>query len=125
MRIFLDTSLLNDARLSRIAKEIAEQNLLGDEFYLSAITHFQLMWSYSIARKSSEKYGAFLRSVRVEIAPLTKVDAEVAAQMKPSKTDLLDSLIAACVKRYDATVWTADRDFLKFLSKDKVRLLSE
>lgn len=123
MRIFLDTSLLSDARLSGVAKKIAEQNLLGDEFYLSVITHFQLMWGYSIARRSPEKYGAFLRRARVEIAPLTKADAEEAAQMKPSKADLLDALIAACVKRYDAAVWTADRDFIKFLSKEKVRLL--
>lgn len=81
------------------------------------------MWGYSIAGKSSEKYNAFLRRARVEIAALTRADAEGAAQMKPSKTDLLDALIAACAKRYDAAVWTADKDFFKFLSKDKVRLL--
>lgn len=123
MRIFLDTSLLSDARLATVATEIADQSRAGYEFYLSAITHFQLMWGYSIAHKSPEKYSAFLRRARVEIAPLTRADAEEAAKLKPGKADLLDALIAASVKRLDATVWTADKDFFKFLSREKVRLL--
>ncbi len=80
------------------------------------------MWGYSIAGRSPEKYTAFLRRASVQIAPLTKTDAEEAAQLRPSRADLLDALIAACVKRYDAEVWTADKDFFKFLSKDRVRL---
>jgi predicted nucleic acid-binding protein len=69
------------------------------------------------------KYTTFLRKARIEIAPLAKTDAEEAALLKPNRADLLNALIAACVKRYDASLWTADKDFLKFLPKEKVRLL--
>jgi len=78
---------------------------------------------YSTASRSPEKYAAFLRKASIQIASLTKIDAEKAAELKPTRADLLDALIAACVTRYDALVWTADKDFFKFLPKDKVRLI--
>jgi predicted nucleic acid-binding protein len=59
----------------------------------------------------------------MEISPLTKVDAEEAARMKPKKDDLLDALISASVKRHGASIWTSDADFLKFLPKASVRLV--
>ncbi len=72
--------------------------------------------------RSPEKYQAFLKRTGIEIATLTKTDAEEAARHKPSRKDLLDALIAASAQRHDATVWTTDSDFYKFLSKDRVRL---
>jgi predicted nucleic acid-binding protein len=43
--------------------------------------------------------------------------------MKPDRTDIADALIAATAKRYDASVWTLDKGFLKFLPKTRVRVL--
>ncbi|MDA4123146.1 MAG: PIN domain-containing protein [Thaumarchaeota archaeon] len=123
MKVFLDTSLLSDAGLAGFAKEIAEGVETGSTFYLSAITHFQLQWGYSMAGMSKAKYETFLSATKVEVAPLTKTDSEQAASMKPVEADIPDALIAATAKRYDATIWTYDKDFLKFLPKARVRLL--
>lgn len=122
MKIFLDTSLLSDTRLSALSSEIADRRTSGDAFYVSVITHFQLMWGYFTANRSPEKYENLLAKLRVDVAPLTKLDAEEAAKLKPSKGDLLDALISASARRNDATVWATDKDFLKFLPKSKVRI---
>jgi len=80
------------------------------------------MWGYLTAGIPPDRYAAFLNKIQIEVIPLTKTDAENAANLKPSKTDLLDALIAASAKRYNATVWTRDKDFLKFLPQNKVRI---
>lgn len=127
MKVFLDTSLLSDSGLSEfgeeIAEEIAEQVAAGGSFYVSSVTHFQLLWGYAVAGMPATGYESFLAATGTEVAPLTKTDAEQAAAMKPARGDLLDALIAAAVKRHDANVWTLDRDFLKFLPKTRVRLM--
>jgi predicted nucleic acid-binding protein len=123
MRVFLDTSVLSDLKLSDVGAEIVKRRLAGDEFYLSVITHFQVMWGYRSAGLSSEKYERLLEVGEIEISALTKTDVEAAAEMKPKKSDLLDALIAASVQRYDASIWTGDRDFLSLLPKNRVRLV--
>lgn len=123
MKVFLDTSLLSDAGLARSAKEIADGVETGSEFYVSAVTHFQLQWGYSMAGMSQAKYELFLDVTGTEVAPLTKTDVEEAASMKPGRADILDALIAATAKRYEANIWTFDRDFLSLLPKARVRLL--
>jgi len=122
MRIFLDTSLLSDSGLSEFGEEIVEQVVGGSSFYVSAITHFQLLWGYSLAGLPSTRYQGFLEQTATEVVPLTRLDATEAAALKSSKADLLDALIAASVKRYQANIWTLDKDFLKFLPKAGVRL---
>jgi predicted nucleic acid-binding protein len=72
---------------------------------------------------SPENYNAFLSTTQSAVVPFTRGDAEEAAKMKPVSADLLDALIASCVKRYDATIWTSDKDFLKFLPKARVRMM--
>jgi predicted nucleic acid-binding protein len=123
MRVFLDTSVLSDLKLSDVGSEIVKRRLAGDEFYLSVITHFQVMWGYRSAGLSSEKYERLLEVGEIEISALTRNDVEAAAEMKPKKSDLLDALIAASVQRYDASIWTGDRDFLSLLPKNRVRLV--
>jgi predicted nucleic acid-binding protein len=125
LRIFLDTSLLSEAGIlsGPIKDQIVQGFVKGDQFYLSVITHFQVMWGYSMAGRTPEKYEEFLKTLRIEVLPLTKLDAEEAAAKKPSKKDILDALIASSVKKYDAAIWTLDRDFLKFLHKSRVRIL--
>jgi len=92
----------------------------GDQFFICSISHFQIEWGYSMIERSPHNYREFLRGFRIEVAPLTKSDAKLAFNMKPSESDILDALIASSVKRYDASLWTADRDFLKYLPKSKV-----
>lgn len=123
MRVFLDTSVLSDLKLSDVGSEIVKRRQAGDEFYLSVITHFQVMWGYRSAGLSSEKYERLLEVGEIEISALTRTDVEAAAEMKPKKSDLLDALIAASVQRYDASIWTGDRDFLSLLPKNRVRLV--
>jgi predicted nucleic acid-binding protein len=53
---------------------------------------------------------------------MTKTDAEMAAGFRPKRADILDAMIAASAKRYDASVWTNDKDFLKFLPENRVRV---
>jgi predicted nucleic acid-binding protein len=124
MRIFLDTSLLSDAELSRVSELVLDRYIKGDQFFISSISHFQIEWGYSTANRSSEKYKRFLRAFSVEIVPLTKLDAEEAAKMKPSEGDILDALIASGIKRHDGILWAQDRDFLKFLPRSKVQIFS-
>ena len=123
MRIFLDTSLLSDASLLRVSDEIVDRLSEGDTFYESVISHFQILWGYVTAGKSPARYETFLQKTRIEVVPLTKSDAEEAACHEPTWLDVLDALIAASVRRYDATIWTKARDFFKFLSKDRVRAI--
>jgi predicted nucleic acid-binding protein len=123
MRVFLDTSVLSDLKLSDVGPEIVKRRQAGDEFYLSVITHFQVMWGYRSAGLSSEKYERLLEVGEIEISALTRTDVEAAAEMKPKKSDLLDALIAASVQRHDASIWTGDRDFLSMLPKNRVRLV--
>jgi len=113
--------MLSDIGLKELGKEIVERRTL-DQFCISVLTHFQILWGYVLANRSSEKYDAFIKKIRLDIIPLTKLDSEKAARMKPSKKDLTDALIAAMVNRNEAYIWTKDSDFLKFLPKDNVRL---
>jgi len=122
LKIFLDTSLLSDRSLLGLSNEIVRHLVHDDTFHESVISHFQIVWGYAIAGRSSTKYETFLRKTNMEIVPLSKSDADEAASFKPTRTDLLDALIAASARRHNAVVWTNDRDFLKFLQKDSVRL---
>ncbi len=122
MKVFLDTSVLSDDRRGRTSEELLKHYSVGGRFYISAITHFQILWGYVAAKMPSENYDWFLKSADLQVAPLIKADAEEAAKMKPASADLLDALIASCAKRYGATIWTSDKGFLKFLPKSKVRL---
>jgi predicted nucleic acid-binding protein len=97
--------------------------MAGDEFYISVITHFQVLWGYHFAGLSSEKYERLLEVGEIEVSPLTRLDVEAAAEMKPKRSDLLDALIAASVKRHDASIWTRDRDFLNLLPQTRVKLI--
>jgi predicted nucleic acid-binding protein len=123
LRIFLDTSLLSDISLLHISDEIIRRISEGDTFHESVISHFQILWGYSIAGRPTARYVTFLQKTGIEVVPLTKSDAEEAASHKPDRSDILDALIAAAIRRFDATVWTKDRDFHKFLPKDKVRII--
>jgi len=49
------------------------------------LTHFQILWGYALANRSSEKYDGFVKSIGIEVVPLTKMDSEEASRMKPSK----------------------------------------
>ena len=122
MRIFLDTSLLSDAELSKVSELVLDRYVKGAQFFISSISHFQIEWGYSTSNRSSEKYKEFLRAFRIEVVPLTKLDAEEAAKMQPSEGDVLNALIASEVRRHDGFLWTHDRDFLKFLPKSKVQI---
>lgn len=122
MKVFLETSLLSDAKLRELSKEIV-QGRSSFEFCISMLTHFQILWGYTLANKSSEKYDVFIKTIGIETVPLTKLDSEEASRMKPSKKDLVDALIAAMVKRYQGILWTKDYDFLKFLPRNNIRLI--
>src|SRR5207245_10871760 len=113
MKIFIDTSVLSDFKLPEVADEIVKRRLGGDEFYLSAITHFQVLWGYSSAGLSAEKYERLLEVTEMGIAPVNRLDSEEAARMKPQRGDLLDRLIAAWVQRMDANIWTPDNESIK------------
>ena len=123
MKIFLETSVLSDVSLLRLMDELLRRSLY-DEFYISALTHFEILLGYAAARRSSARYEDFLKSLKIEVVPLTKTDSEEASMLIPSKKDIVDSLVAVAVNRYGAVLWTKDSDFLKFLSKDKVRLMN-
>ena len=123
MKVFLDTSILSDEKRESTRTEMLRASGMGLQLYVSAISHFQILWGYTIAKMPSTIYDKFLEIAGVEVAPLIRADAEEAAKMKPDKADLLDALIASSVKRYGAIVWTGDKDFLKFLPKSKVRVM--
>jgi len=115
--------VLSDLKLPKVSGQIVKQRLAGDEFCLSAITHFQVLWGYFSAGLSAARYERLLEVTEMAVSPLTKSDAEEAARMKPKKDNLLDALIAASVKRYDAAIWTGDNDFFRFLPRSSVKLV--
>jgi len=122
-RIFLDTSVLSDKSLTKLAQTLAEQASLGDEFLISVLTHFELLWGYRMANLGSAHYDDFLKRLHIEIASLLEEDAQLAADKKPGKGKLVDALVAATVTRYDSIIWTKDHDFDQFLPKEKVIIL--
>jgi predicted nucleic acid-binding protein len=69
------------------------------------------------------KIRIVLSRLGIEVAALLQEDAVVAAKKKPGKENLVDALIAATVTRYDASIWTKARDFLRFLPKEKVIIM--
>ena len=77
-------------------------------------------------RNINPSYGKMADWVllRAVTPALAKFDETPLAQVASAlgKPDLLDALISASVRRYDASVWTLDKDFLKFLPKARVRL---
>jgi predicted nucleic acid-binding protein len=123
MRIFLDTSVLSHKSLGELADKLAEQATQGDEFMISVLTHFELLWGYRKANLASSHYENFLEKLGVDVVPLLEEDVMFAADRKPRKEKLVDALIAATVSRYDAIVWTRDRDFHHFLPQEKVTIL--
>ena len=123
MRIFLDTSVLSHSTLGQISSKLVDKVVSGDEFLVSALTHFELLWGYRTAGLPSARYETFLSKLDIDVAPLLQEDAVTAANKRPSRENLVDALIAATVTRYDASIWTKDADFLRFLPKQKVILL--
>ncbi len=120
LRTFLDTSVLSEESLDEVSSDLAEHVLSGDKFLVSVLTHFQILWGYRKAGFASTRYESFLTKLGVDVAPLVEEDAGLAARKKPSRGNLVDALIAATASRYEAVVWTKDKDFLRFLPKEKV-----
>lgn len=87
---------------------------------MSVLTHFEILWGYIRDDLSTANYEAFLSKLDIDVTPLTQEDAVLAASKKPGKDKLVDALVAATVSRYDASIWTKDADFLRFLPKEKV-----
>jgi predicted nucleic acid-binding protein len=97
----------------------------GDEFLVSALTHFEILWGYRKAGLATERYEAFLSKLDIGVAPLLEEDAVFAANKKPGREKLVDALIAATVSRYDSLIWTRDTDYLRFLPKEKVVIIQQ
>lgn len=84
-------------------------------------------WS-EVAQKVRSRRGEWeivaglLRGYRLQVEPVTAVDAEAAASLwKPaSSLSLGDRLCLALGERLDAPVWTADREWSRF---DRVVLI--
>lgn len=121
MRIFLDTSILSEADLPLLIERITENYSHGDRFFISSLVHSQIEWGYFKARRSSSKYREFLSAFEVEVIPLTKTDSEKAASLKLQDGGVLDALIASTVSRLNGFLWTEDRDFLRFLPRQKLK----
>ena len=97
----------------------------GDEFLVSALTHFEILWGYRKVGLATERYDAFLSKLEINVAPLLEEDAVFAANKKPGREKLVDALIAATVSRYDSLIWTRDTDYLRFLPKEKVIIIQQ
>jgi len=123
LKIFLDTSVLSDEKLFTLTQDVVLHRSNGDQFFVSSITHFEILWGYMTAHQSPENYEEFLRAIPVEVVPRTGQGAEQAANLKPAVVQVLDALIASTVKKYNGRIWTFDRDFLRFLPKSSVRIL--
>jgi predicted nucleic acid-binding protein len=123
MRVFLDTSVLSHKSLNDLAVKVAERVSEGDEFLVSVLTHFELLWGYRIANLSSQRYEELIKTLGIEIVPLLEEDAMFAAEKKPGKTKLLDALVASTVARYEAVLWTRDQDFDQFLPEEKIMIV--
>ncbi len=123
MRVFLDTSALSENSVGQLAVEISDRLLSGDTFTVSVLSHFQILWGYHLANLSPRRYEHFLGKLSIDIASVLKEDAELAAEKRPRRRDLVDALISSAVMRYEGSIWTRDADFFRFLPKEKIRLL--
>jgi len=120
LQIFLDTSVLSHDSLSQLSTELVDRVTLGDEFLLSVLTHFEILWGYKKAGLATARYESLLSRLDIEVAALLQEDAITAANKNSHRENLVDALIAATVSRYDALIWSKDADFLRFLPKEKV-----
>lgn len=121
MEVFLDTSMLSDPDLSLLTEKLEKNPEL--KFCVSAITHFEILWGYHISDRNPTAYRRFIRTADVRIESLLQTDAETSAKWEPEPGDIRDSLIAATVKRREASLWTKDDDFLDFLSEEEVKII--
>lgn len=121
MRVFLDASVLSEKALP--VGELIELSRTGQQLSISVISHFEVLWGYALAGMDHRNYGNFLAEFKVEVIPLVKTDAESAARASPSKRLVMDALVASSVSRLDGMILTRDEDFLKFVPKDRVRLI--
>lgn len=103
-----------------MSERLANRVTLGDEFLISVLTHFEILWGYKKAALSTSKYESFLSRLDIAIAELQHEDAVMAAEWSPSRENVVDALIAGTVTRYNASIWTKDTGFLQFLPKEKV-----
>lgn len=121
MKVLLDTSVQSDKLLPKISDYLADRVIEGDVFYISVVTHFEILWGYHLARLPPKNYEGFLNDLNIQVVPLLKSDVEAAASLKPSKKDILDALIASCVLRLDAKLITFNEDdFKKFLKPRQI-----
>jgi predicted nucleic acid-binding protein len=125
LKVFLDTSILSDEKRDSTRAEMLKASDTGLQLYVLAVSHFQILWGHATVQMSPTNYHKFLEVAGVEVAPLIRADVEEAAKMKPSRADILDAPIASTARRYGAVVWTGDKDFLKLLSKSKVRVVHD
>ncbi len=123
LRIFLDTSVLSHSSLGQLSARLVERVVSGDQFLVSVLTHFEILWGYRKAGLATRAYEVFLSKMDIDVAPLLQEDAVFAANRKPGREKLVDALVAATVSRYDASIWTKDADFLRFLPKEKVIII--
>lgn len=71
MKVFLETSLLSDTKLKELSEEIVQARS-SFEFRISVLTHFQILWGYTLANRSDEKYDAFIKRIgRVSFGALS------------------------------------------------------
>ena len=123
MRIFLDTSVLSHRSLSKLTSMLVDRVLSGDNFLVSVLTHFEILWGYRKTGLPATRYEAFLTKLGIDVAPLSQEDAVQAASWKLTREKLVDALIAATASRYEASIWTKDSDFLQFLTKERVTII--
>ena len=71
MKVLLDTSVLSDKLLPEISEHLTDRVIEGDTFYISVITHFEILWG--------------LNDLNIQVVPLLKSDVEMATGIKPQK----------------------------------------
>ena len=90
MRIFLETSVLSDADLSKFSELVLQRYVKGYRFFICSVSHFQIEWGYSMSNISPQKYKEFLNGFGIDVAPLTKLDSEEAYEFRACvKTHLI------------------------------------
>jgi predicted nucleic acid-binding protein len=68
LRIFLDTSVLSHSSLSQLSAKLVDRVVSGDEFLVSTLTHFEILWGHRKAALATERYEAFLSKLDIGVA---------------------------------------------------------
>ncbi len=120
--VFVDTNVLirvlnKEENYRDTIKSLAAIKVNGSNFKMSCITHFEILWGFSLYGGDVKKYENIIKKFEFEIVPLTKGDVELASKYCRSRNRVRDYFIGATVKNRGGILLTYNVSDFKWVDK--------